>query len=117
MSNLYCPCISQQMFFDEVLKLCVYYLVMYCRRVTLNFRIQISNLSVLFFHVLTETFVWKRVLTMGTPPSARDSHTCSSWKNKIIVIGGEDASDYYLSDVHVLDTGYYLSCVVVFPKF
>ncbi|CAN6477130.1 unnamed protein product [Victoria cruziana] len=51
-----------------------------------------------------ETFVWKRVLTMGTPPSARDSHTCSSWKNKIIVIGGEDASDYYLSDVHVLDT-------------
>ncbi|XP_031493375.1 acyl-CoA-binding domain-containing protein 6-like isoform X1 [Nymphaea colorata] len=51
-----------------------------------------------------ESFVWKRVLTTGIPPSARDSHTCSSWKNKIIVIGGEDASDYYLSDVHVLDT-------------
>ncbi|XP_028068466.1 acyl-CoA-binding domain-containing protein 4-like [Camellia sinensis] len=30
-----------------------------------------------------------------------DSHTCSSWKSKIIVIGGEDV--YYLSDVHILD--------------
>lgn len=52
----------------------------------------------------TETFVWKRATTSGTPPSARDSHTCSSWKNKIIVIGGEDEHDYYLSDVHILDT-------------
>ncbi|KAE8711821.1 rhomboid protein 1 [Hibiscus syriacus] len=52
----------------------------------------------------TETFVWKRVATSGNPPSARDSHTCSSWKNKIIVIGGEDGHDYYLSDVHILDT-------------
>ncbi|KAK8657739.1 hypothetical protein V6N13_035962 [Hibiscus sabdariffa] len=51
----------------------------------------------------TETFVWKRVQTSGNPPSARDGHTCSSWKNKIIVIGGEDARDYYLSDVHILD--------------
>lgn len=86
--------------------MCVYYLVMYCSMVTwILFRMQNSNLNVLFFHVLTESFVWKRVLTTGIPPSARDSHTCSSWKNKIIVIGGEDASDYYLSDVHVLDTG------------
>lgn len=52
-----------------------------------------------------ETFVWKQATTMGTPPSPRDSHTCSSWKNKVIVIGGEDAHDYYLSDVHILDTG------------
>ncbi|KAL4036161.1 hypothetical protein IC575_004888 [Cucumis melo] len=52
----------------------------------------------------TETFVWKQATTMGTPPSPRDSHTCSSWKNKVIVIGGEDAHDYYLSDVHILDT-------------
>ncbi|GAB4860892.1 hypothetical protein Ancab_036053 [Ancistrocladus abbreviatus] len=52
----------------------------------------------------TETFVWQHAVTSGTPPSARDSHTCSSWKNKIIVIGGEDGHDYYLSDVHVLDT-------------
>ncbi|KAK0586865.1 hypothetical protein LWI29_013612 [Acer saccharum] len=51
----------------------------------------------------TETFVWKRAATSGIPPSARDSHTCSSWKNKIIVIGGEDGHDYYLSDVHILD--------------
>ncbi|XVF54447.1 hypothetical protein PTKIN_Ptkin05aG0180800 [Pterospermum kingtungense] len=52
----------------------------------------------------TETFVWKRAVTSGNPPSARDSHTCSSWKNNIIVIGGEDEHDYYLSDVHILDT-------------
>ncbi|KAK9198773.1 hypothetical protein WN944_013959 [Citrus x changshan-huyou] len=52
----------------------------------------------------TETFVWKRATTSGNPPSARDSHTCSSWKNKLIVIGGEDGHDYYLSDVHILDT-------------
>ncbi|GAB2270150.1 hypothetical protein Dimus_005058 [Dionaea muscipula] len=51
-----------------------------------------------------ETFVWQRVKTSGTPPAARDSHTCSSWKNKLIVIGGEDEHDYYLCDVHVLDT-------------
>lgn len=54
---------------------------------------------------IVETFVWKKAVTTGTPPSARDSHTCSSWKNKIIVIGGEDGRDYYLSDVHILDTG------------
>ncbi|XP_027192931.1 uncharacterized protein [Cicer arietinum] len=52
----------------------------------------------------TETLVWMRATTSGTPPSPRDSHTCSSWKNRIIVIGGEDGHDYYLSDVHILDT-------------
>ncbi|KAL9326344.1 hypothetical protein ACSQ67_006989 [Phaseolus vulgaris] len=52
----------------------------------------------------TETFVWKCATTSGSPPSPRDSHSCSSWKNKIIVIGGEDGHDYYLSDVHILDT-------------
>ena len=56
--------------------------------------------------LLVETFVWKRAATSGDPPSARDSHTCSSWKNKIIVIGGEDGDDYYLSDVHILDAGF-----------
>ncbi|XP_019451767.1 PREDICTED: tip elongation aberrant protein 1-like isoform X1 [Lupinus angustifolius] len=52
----------------------------------------------------TETFVWRCATTSGTPPSPRDSHSCSSWKNKIIVVGGEDGHDYYLSDVHILDT-------------
>ncbi|KAK2989336.1 hypothetical protein RJ640_015047 [Escallonia rubra] len=52
----------------------------------------------------TETWVWKCAGTSGTPPAKRDSHTCSSWRNKIIVIGGEDRHDYYLSDVHILDT-------------
>ncbi|XP_027100563.1 kelch domain-containing protein 3-like [Coffea eugenioides] len=58
----------------------------------------------------TETFFWKRVEPSGTPPSKRDSHTCSSWKNKIIVIGGEDVSDYYLSDVHILDADSLVWC-------
>ncbi|KAJ7956489.1 BTB-kelch protein [Quillaja saponaria] len=52
----------------------------------------------------TETYVWKCATTTGTPPSPRDSHTCSSWKNKFIVIAGEDKHDYYLTDVHILDT-------------
>lgn len=52
-----------------------------------------------------ETFVWEKAVTTGTPPSPRDSHTCSSWKNNIIVIGGEDGHDYCLSDVHILDIG------------
>ena len=38
-------------------------------------------------------------------PSARDSHTCSSWKKIFFVIGGEVVNDYYLSDVHILDAG------------
>ncbi|KAG5380967.1 hypothetical protein IGI04_028809 [Brassica rapa subsp. trilocularis] len=52
----------------------------------------------------TETLTWQRAVTAGNPPSARDSHTCSTWKNKIIVVGGEDLDDYYYSDVHILDT-------------
>lgn len=51
----------------------------------------------------TDTLVWKCAGTSGVPPVPRDSHTCSSWKNKLIVLGGEDASDCYLSDVHMLD--------------
>ncbi|XP_018469357.2 uncharacterized protein LOC108841072 [Raphanus sativus] len=55
----------------------------------------------------TETITWQRAATNGKPPSARDGHTCSTWNNKIIVVGGEeseDLDDYYLSDVHILDT-------------
>ncbi|KAG2313271.1 hypothetical protein Bca52824_024828 [Brassica carinata] len=54
----------------------------------------------------TETITWQRAATTGKPPSARDGHTCSTWNNKIIVVGGEeseDLDDYYLSDVHILD--------------
>ena len=66
-----------------------------------------ENSSLNFDEVLfSESFIWKRAVTSGIPPSARDSHTCSPWKNKLIVIGGEDEHDYYLSDVHLLDTGF-----------
>ncbi|GER27148.1 kelch repeat protein [Striga asiatica] len=60
----------------------------------------------------TETFSWKRVVPSGTPPSKRVSHTCSSWKNKIIVIGGEDSNNYYLSDVHILDADTLVWCTL-----
>lgn len=62
-------------------------------------------LIILYSFSLEETLDWTRATTSGNPPSPRDSHTCSSWNNKIIVIGGEDEHDCYLSDVHILDTG------------
>ncbi|XP_056175447.1 nitrile-specifier protein 5-like [Syzygium oleosum] len=55
------------------------------------------------FILNTETFVWKKAMTTGIPPSPRLTHSCSTWKNKMIVIGGQDERDYYLSDVHILD--------------
>ncbi|XP_052176236.1 tip elongation aberrant protein 1-like isoform X3 [Diospyros lotus] len=51
----------------------------------------------------TETYAWIKPVTLGTPPAKRSSHTCSSWKNQIIVIGGEDSYGHYFSDVHILD--------------
>ncbi|KNA10975.1 hypothetical protein SOVF_138990 isoform B [Spinacia oleracea] len=52
----------------------------------------------------TKNFVWQCAATFGKSPAARDSHSCSSWEDKIVVIGGEDEHDYYLCDVHILDT-------------
>eukprot|EP00249_Psilotum_nudum_P016446 c25829_g1_i1 orf=508-1338(+) len=52
----------------------------------------------------TARLVWGRVVAKGIPPAPRDSHTCSAWNNKLVVLGGEDASDSYLSDVHILET-------------
>lgn len=67
-----------------------------------------NNASEVYYNDLyildTETLVWQRSTASGSTPAPRDSHTCSSWMNKIIVIGGEDQNDYYLSDVHELDT-------------
>ncbi|EFJ04615.1 hypothetical protein SELMODRAFT_449347 [Selaginella moellendorffii] len=56
-------------------------------------------------HVLnTNTFVWKKISTTGVSPIPRDIHTCSSYKNCCIVMGGEDGGNAYLYDVHILDT-------------
>ncbi|KAH7297117.1 hypothetical protein KP509_26G054400 [Ceratopteris richardii] len=52
----------------------------------------------------TVKLCWTKASTKGTPPSPRDSHTCSAWNNHLVVVGGEDATDLYLSDVHLLDT-------------
>ena len=48
---------------------------------------------------------WVKVSTSGNHPAARDSHSMSSWNNKLIVLGGEDASNSFLSDIYILDTG------------
>lgn len=68
------------------------------------------GVSEIVFCCFSEELIWRHVMTSGNPPSGRDSHTCSSWRNKLIVIGGEDSSDCYLSDVYVLDTGTCLIC-------
>jgi N-acetylneuraminic acid mutarotase len=47
---------------------------------------------------------WVKVSTTGTHPAARDSHSMSSWNNKLIILGGEDASNSFLSDIYILDT-------------
>ncbi|THU62138.1 hypothetical protein C4D60_Mb01t01980 [Musa balbisiana] len=74
----------------------------FSQSIFLNFVI-ISNLEVPVLYGIVETLTWERAVTSGTPPSARDCHSCSSWKNKIIVLGGEDSSDFYLADVHILN--------------
>ncbi|XP_074571348.1 protein GLUTELIN PRECURSOR ACCUMULATION 3-like [Curcuma longa] len=50
----------------------------------------------------TEKLTWERAVTSGSPPSARDCHSCSAWKNQIIVLGGEDSLGFYLSDAYIL---------------
>ncbi|EFJ17383.1 hypothetical protein SELMODRAFT_421110 [Selaginella moellendorffii] len=45
-------------------------------------------------HVLNmNTFVWKKISTTGVSPIPRDSHTCSSYKNCFVVMGGEDSGN------------------------
>ncbi|CAM6047345.1 unnamed protein product [Sphagnum compactum] len=53
----------------------------------------------------TKTFTWAKAATSGTLPSPRDSHSMSSWNNKLFVLGGEDGSNSFLADAYVLDAG------------
>ncbi|EFJ05471.1 hypothetical protein SELMODRAFT_431540 [Selaginella moellendorffii] len=39
------------------------------------------------------TFVWKKISTTGVSPIPWDSHTCSSYKNCFVVMGGEDSGN------------------------
>ncbi|KAJ7515500.1 hypothetical protein O6H91_22G015900 [Diphasiastrum complanatum] len=55
-------------------------------------------------HILnTETFQWRKLATTGPSPIPRKNHASSSYKNKFIVVGGTDASNSRLGDVHMLD--------------
>lgn len=51
----------------------------------------------------TSTLIWIKAATRGPAPAPRDSHTCSSYKNNFIVLGGEDSSNSYLSDIYILN--------------
>jgi N-acetylneuraminic acid mutarotase len=53
----------------------------------------------------TKTFTWAKAATSGTLPSPRDSHSMSSWNNRLFVLGGEDGSNSFLADAYVLDAG------------
>lgn len=56
--------------------------------------------------VCAETYQWvspAAAVTHGIPPSPRDSHSCCSWGNQLIVFGGEDSSNCYLNDCFILD--------------
>ncbi|KAH7278114.1 hypothetical protein KP509_38G025100 [Ceratopteris richardii] len=56
-------------------------------------------------HMLdTVRLQWSKVDTKGKPPVPRDSHTCSTYESKLIVLGGEDSSNSLLGDVQILDT-------------
>ncbi|KAK3440345.1 hypothetical protein EUGRSUZ_B00620 [Eucalyptus grandis] len=68
------------------------------------------------FILNTETFVWNKPMMTGIPPSPRHTHGCSTWKNKMIVLGGEDGCDNYLSDVHILNavSCFFLSTIILF---
>lgn len=60
---------------------------------------------IMVFFPLSETFTWAKAATSGTLPSPRDSHSMSSWNNKLFVLGGEDGSNSFLADAYVLDAG------------
>jgi len=47
---------------------------------------------------------WSKPIVKGTPPTARDSHTCTAVGNNLYVFGGTDGTSP-LGDLHVLDTG------------
>lgn len=46
----------------------------------------------------------------GTPPSPRDSHSCTTVGNRLFVFGGTDGTNP-LKDLHVLDTCEYIHSV------
>jgi hypothetical protein len=43
-------------------------------------------------------------MVKGTPPSPRDSHTCTTVGQRLFVFGGTDGTSP-LKDLHILDTG------------
>ncbi|KAL1532048.1 putative protein, contains kelch repeat [Salvia divinorum] len=62
-------------------------------------------------NVLSYTFdfwTWELVLTTGPIPTTKFGHTCTAWENKIIVVGGRDASGTCISDIYMLDTDDYV---------
>ena len=46
---------------------------------------------------------WNEPLIKGTPPTPRDSHTCTTVGDNLYVFGGTDGMNP-LKDLHILDT-------------
>jgi hypothetical protein len=55
--------------------------------------------------LVSATMTWCKAATSGNHPAPRDSHSMSSWNTKLIVLGGEDASNTFLCDIYILDSG------------
>ncbi|XP_024521607.1 acyl-CoA-binding domain-containing protein 6 [Selaginella moellendorffii] len=53
----------------------------------------------------TTSCAWRKVLTSGPRPCSRDSHSMSSFGNKLVLFGGEDVLNTYLADIYILDVG------------
>ncbi|XP_024027283.1 uncharacterized protein LOC21402019 isoform X2 [Morus notabilis] len=54
-----------------------------------------------FFNSATQT--WRQPVIKGTPPTRRDSHSCTTVGDNLYVFGGTDGMNP-LNDLHILDT-------------
>ncbi|BBH04025.1 Galactose oxidase/kelch repeat superfamily protein [Prunus dulcis] len=49
------------------------------------------------------THTWSKPVIKGTPPTPRDSHSCTAVGDNLFVFGGTDGMNP-LKDLHILDT-------------
>lgn len=49
------------------------------------------------------THTWSQPVIKGTPPTPRDSHSCTTVGENLFVFGGTDGTNP-LKDLHILDT-------------
>lgn len=59
------------------------------------------SLTVVIF--VAEKQIWTQPIISGTPPPPRDSHTCTTVGDNLLVFGGTDGTKP-LNDLYILDT-------------